>query len=258
MQTKRLRIGLLISIVLAVLPFLVLPLMSFFGRWNYPTFWPDSWGFQHWKLFYGSQSDIRYSLLLSFGMATCTGILATSLGFMMARSISYSAYKKPALFLSLLPVTMSPVLYATILSFYFHSGGLTGTIIGVFIAQLLLAVPFSIIYFSSFWNARVKHLEDLSATLGSKPGFTLRHVLIPFARPFLLVCFFQTFILSWLEFGLTSVIGAGQVQTLTLKVFLYIQEANPPMAALSSALLILPPAILLWFNRQYVFKQIAA
>jgi hypothetical protein len=41
-----------------------------------------------------------------------------------------------------------------------------------------------------------------------------------------------------------------------LKVFLYIQEANPPMAALSSALLILPPAILLWFNRQYVFKQI--
>lgn len=68
------------------------------------------------------------------------------------------------------------------------------------------------------------------------------------------MCFFQAFLISWFEYGLTTLIGIGKVQTLTVKVFQYIGEANIFHAALASLLLALPPAGLLWVNKQVLFK----
>jgi putative spermidine/putrescine transport system permease protein len=69
----------------------------------------------------------------------------------------------------------------------------------------------------------------------------------------LLIAFFQSFLISWFEFGLTNYIGGGQVQTLTLRVYQYIGEANIHLAALSSLLLVIPPLILLWLNKRFIF-----
>lgn len=257
MHRRKTYASLVVSIILAALPYGILPLMSFFGRWHFPALLPETWTFQHWGSFLHSQGAVGASFLLSLGIATCTATLASTGGLLLSRAVSYSSFRQGGLFFSLLPVTMSPVLFATILLFYFQVAGLAGTLAGVILAQMLIALPFAIIYFHSFWSVRILRLEQLSATLGSTPVHTYRYIIWPVARPFLLVCFFQTFIISWLEYGLTSVIGTGQIQTLTLKVFLYIQESNPSMAALSATLLILPPAILLFWNRRFVFKEVS-
>lgn len=256
MPRKNFHIVLVASVVIAVFPFVWLPLMSFFSDWNYPNILPGVLDVQQWKLFFSGQQDVRHSFLLSLAIATTTATLSTAVGFGLARTVSFGSRRKQGIFWSLLPVTISPVLFATILAFYFNVAGISGTVGGVMIAQLLIAIPFSIIYFTAFWTPRVMHMEQLAATLGSTPYQTFTQVVLPYARPFLLVCFFQTFIISWFEYGLTSVIGSGQVQTLTLKVYLYVQEASPSLAALAATLLILPPALLLWFNRQYVFKPL--
>lgn len=256
MQRKRLHIALIVSVVIAVFPFVWLPFMSLFSDWKYPNVFPNNLDFQQWVLFFNGQQDVRCSFFLSLFIAITTAGTSTALGFGLARLVSYNRRRKLGVFWSLLPVTISPVLFATILAFYFNVTGMAGTVPGVIIAQLLIAIPFSIIYFTAFWSPRVADMEQLAATLGSRPSQTFRKVVLPYARPFLLVCFFQTFIISWFEYGLTSVIGAGQVQTLTLKVYLYVQEASPSLAALAATLLIIPPALLLWFNRQYVFKPL--
>ncbi len=98
-------------------------------------------------------------------------------------------------------------------------------------------------------------MEQLVQTLGGNRWQSYRRVLLPMAQGLLLVCFFQTFLISWFEYGLTTLIGVGKVQTLTLKVFQYINEANFYNAALSSSLLVLPPIILLYFNKKYLFKK---
>ncbi len=71
----------------------------------------------------------------------------------------------------------------------------------------------------------------------------------------LLICFFQTFLISWFQYGLTLLIGAGKVQTLPIKVYDYVNEANIFYAAMASCLLILPPAALLWVNKRFVFNE---
>jgi len=52
----------------------------------------------------------------------------------------------------------------------------------------------------------------------------------------LLLCFFQTFLLSWFQYGLTMLVGGGQVKTLPLKVYDFVWEANVFYAALASCL----------------------
>jgi putative spermidine/putrescine transport system permease protein len=50
-------------------------------------------------------------------------------------------------------------------------------------------------------------------------------------------------------------IGVGKVQTLTVRVFEYVNEANSYLAALSGVLLFVPPLLLLYVNKRFVFNQ---
>jgi len=132
---------------------------------------------------------------------------------------------------------------------------MAGTAIGVIVGHFLIAYPFSVIFFSGYWGERIRSMEQLVATLGGNSFQALTRVVIPISKSMLLVCFFQTFLISWFEYGLTTIIGVGKVQTLTVKVYAYISEANMYHAALSSCLLILPPVVLLWINKRYIFKK---
>ena len=237
--------SLVVSIILAALPYGILPLMSFFGRWHFPALLPETWTFQHWGSFLHSQGAVGASFLLSLGIATCTATLASTGGLLVIQGGKLFVIPAGRIVFSLLPVTMSPVLFATILLFYFQVAGLAGTLAGVILAQMLIALPLPSYIFIHSGVSGYSGLSSWCHTWKHSCAYIPVYHLAC-SQAILLVCFFQTFIISWLEYGLTSVIGTGQIQTLTLKVFLYIQESNPSMAALSATLLILPPAILLF------------
>jgi putative spermidine/putrescine transport system permease protein len=80
-------------------------------------------------------------------------------------------------------------------------------------------------------------------------------VLLPLSREVLQLGFLQTFLLSWFQYGLTLLIGAGKVQTLTLRVYSLVGEANPAYAAVASCLLVAPPAVLLLLNRRLLARM---
>ena len=81
-------------------------------------------------------------------------------------------------------------------------------------------------------------------------------VLLPLARPLLVTCLFQTFLIGWFDFGLTNFLSVGKVQTLTVQVFTYIREANSRLAAVAALLLILPPLLLLWVNKSVLVRTV--
>ncbi|MGL6068735.1 MAG: ABC transporter permease, partial [Sediminibacterium sp.] len=164
--------------------------------------------------------------------------------------------RRQLLFLAYLPFVLSPVILAVCLKFYFIKLSLAGTVAGVIIAQLIIAIPYSIIFFTGFWNQRVKSFEHIVNTLGGTNIVALTSVIIPLSKPLLLVCFFQCFLISWFEYGLTSVIGYGKIQTLTIKVYQFLTEANIYYAALSCCLLIIPPVLLLWINKRIFLKYL--
>lgn len=248
-------ISLLLLVIWCILPLIILLLLSFSLHWTFPNLLPKNFTTEHWNEFLFNNKGVQQSFINSFTIALFVAAAATFLGFISSRWIAYHKRKNLLLTLTYFPFALSPVIFAICLKFYFLKAGLAGNIEGVILAQLIITFPYSTIFFTSFWNRSIKNFQSLAYTLGSSEMYSYQKIIFPLAKTFLLTCFFQCFIISWFEYGLTNIIGYGKVQTLTIKVFQFIGEANIFYAALSSCLLILPPIILLWLNKKFVLHQ---
>jgi putative spermidine/putrescine transport system permease protein len=255
MTSKLKYLTLVVICFLFVFPFLFLPVLSIGSNWSYPHLLSDQVDLSNWLTLLSAHSSLLYGLFLSLVISLSVGSMSTALGFITSRSVAFHRRNSQLLFVAYLPYVLSPVVYSACIYFFFVKAQLTGKMGGVILAQFLIAYPFSVIFFSGYWSNRLKSMEELAATLGANTVQTFFRVLVPVSKSMLLVCFFQTFLISWFEYGLTTIIGVGKIQTLTIKVYQYVNEANPHFAAVASCLLIAPPAILLWFNKQYIFKK---
>lgn len=238
-----------------VLPIISLFFLSFSKGWRYPSIFPETFTLENWSYLFSSGGNIGKSFIISLIIALAVASFATLFGFITSKYIAYHPYRKQLIMLTYFPFALSPVIFALCLKYYFIKMSLTGNLQGIIVAQLIIAFPYSVIFFVGFWNQGIKQFQDLVSTLGGTNAYAFRKIVMPIAKSLILICFFQCFLISWFEFGLTSVIGYGKVETLTIKVFQFISEANIFYAALSCCLLILPPVILLWFNKKFIIQQ---
>lgn len=254
---KRLRLGRWLFAAVCLLPVLVLLLLSFSQQWAYPFVFPQSLTTEAWFYIFKPDNKIAQSIFTSALIAVCVASLATAMGFFTSGVIATHRFKKHLLLMAYLPFVLSPVIFAVCIKYFFIRLQLAGTWSGVILAQLIIAYPYSIIFFISFWNRRMQQYQMLVQTLGGTTWQTFQKVIFPMALPMLIVGFFQCFLISWFEYGLTLVIGFGKVQSLTIRVFQYITEANIFYASLSCCLLILPPIVLLWVNKKFIYHKLA-
>ncbi|WP_022836918.1 ABC transporter permease [Salisaeta longa] len=248
----------LLVAALCLLPFAYLLLLSVVESWAFPRLVPGNLQLRLWMRVLTGASGLAGSFVQSVLISSTVAFIATLAGFLTGKFVAYHPRRRGLLFLAYVPFVMSPVILGTCLMYLYLQLHLVGTTVGVIAAQSMFAYGFSIVLFSAFWNDRLQAYEALVHTLGGSSLQALWRVLLPMARPMLLICFFQTFLISWFQYGLTLLIGAGKVQTLPLRVFAYVNEANMYYAALASCLLVLPPALLLWLNKRLLFRQTAS
>jgi len=242
-------------LALFTLPFGYLLALSMATEWRFPNLLPEAWTLSHWTEIGRAGGNWVSSAFTTLALATTVGLGATTGGFLTAQQLSKHPNRQLWLTLAYLPYAFSPVIYAHCLKFFFNISSLSGSFSGVLLAHFILTYPFATLLFFRHFDASIKAMEDLTYTLGGTPRAMFWRVLVPVSRTALLICFFQTFLISWFEYGLVSVIGQGQVRTLTIGVFQYIGEANQYVAALASSLVCLPPLLLLWLNQRFVFRQ---
>jgi len=247
---KLLQILFVLSIVF---PVVFLLLLSLGRRWAYPNILPAEINFENWEFLQKSDSKLFQAFFISLGISLCVSILVTVIGFFVSKTIAFNKFRNVYLILAYVPYLLSPVIMAVIFQYYFIITGLTGTFLGVIIAQFLIAFPFGIIIYLNFWNTKLKSIEELSLTLGGSRWQTFKYVLLPLSKNAIALCFFQVFLISWFEYGLTNLIGTGKIRTLTVSVFNFVIEANIYYAALACCLLVLPPMILLYINKSLMF-----
>lgn len=253
---RPLRLGIAALVAaLCLVPFAYLAVLSMSTEWAFPALWPETLTLDLWATVLGGPNALVASLVLSLVISTTVAVGSTAAGYLTGKFIAYHPQRKRLLVLAYVPFAMSPVILGVCLMYLYLRADLTGSVLGVILAQSMFAYGYAIVFFSAFWNARLKALEDLVATLGGTSWDAYRRVLLPMSKEPLLICFFQTFLISWFQYGLTLLIGSGKVQTLPLKVYDYVTEANMYYAALASCLLVLPPALLLWVNKRFVFSR---
>lgn len=250
------RLGAVTVALIALVPLFYLAVLAVSDGWGPPRLLPQALRFDRWANILGSATGLLDSLLLSLLIALVVAASATALGFVTSRHIATTRGRTWWLVLAYMPFAISPVVLATCLLFFFVKLQLSGTLFGVVLAQIMLAYGFASVLLLALWNPHKRGLEDVARTLGANPRQVWLQVLLPASAPLLRVCFFQTFLISWAQYGMTLMIGGGRVRTLPLRVFDYALEADPGYAAVAALLLIVPPLALLWVERRVVFKVV--
>jgi putative spermidine/putrescine transport system permease protein len=240
----------------ALLPLVYLAVLAVSDAWQAPRLWPEALRFDRLRSVLGGSTGLLGSLTLSLAIALVVATGSTALGFITSRHLASARRMSLWLVMAYIPFAISPVVLATCLLFFFIKAQLSGTLLGVVLAQSMLAYSFASVLLLGLWNPHKRGLEAVARTLGANPRQVWLQVLLPACLPLLRVCFFQTFLISWAQYGMTLMIGAGRVRTLPLRVFDYALEADPAYAAVAALLLILPPLLLLWIERRVVFKVV--
>lgn len=250
---KQARLFTVFWVSLLVFPLFLILLFSVGSQWVFPQLIPN-FQLETWKNLLANK-ELLSGILLSFAISIVVATLSTAAAFVVSRYISLLPGANKWLTFAYFPFALSPIIYAVCLLFYFNYFDLAGTVFGVIVAQFLILFPYGIIVCSGFWNKRIHDLEALTTTLGGNRKTRWKDVLWPMGKEILGVCFFQSFLISWFDYGMTQFIGVGQVKTLTMYVYAYIGEANPYLAAVASSLLILPPLVFLIINKRLVFRK---
>jgi putative spermidine/putrescine transport system permease protein len=250
------RLGACTVALVAIVPLVYLALLAIAGDWQPPHLLPQALRFDRWRNVLGGSTGLLDSLLLSLLIAVVVAASSTALGFITSRHLACARGLSWWLVLTYMPFAISPVVLASCLLFSFIKVQLSGTLLGVVLAQIMLAYGFASVLLLGLWNPHKRGLEDVARTLGASPRQVWLQVLLPASLPLLRVCFFQTFLISWAQYGMTLLIGAGRVRTLPLRVFEYALEADPAYAAVAALLLIVPPLVLLWVERRVLFKVV--
>lgn len=252
-MSKKLTLGILWLSFL--IPFGVLVYLSLSIQWYYPSLFSHPFTSNHWQSFFDGNSGLFQSAVLSLFISLTVSLFATLGGFFISRGIAYYTTSPWWLVSAYFPYVISPVVLAVMLNYYFLQIGFSGTLVGVMTAQFLITLPYSVIFFYGFWNQNIRNLENLVGTMGGNFIQKGKHAILPSAKGLLVICFFQCYLISWFEYGLTQFIGIGKVETLTIMVYRFVAESNPYLAALSGTLLVIPPTILLFVNRKFIFQK---
>lgn len=239
---------------LLLFPLLVLAYLSVVTNWSFPQLINGHFTLTYWLATFSSSNELLSGFVTSFFIAISIASLATALGFVVSLYIMFHKYQQKLVPLAFYTYLISPVVFGAMLNYYFIRMDLTGTLTGVLFAQWLYIFPYSILLFSTFWNERVKQLAFQSFTLGASKTQSFIKILIPLAKPWLLLCFIQCFLISWFEYGITKVIGLGKISTLTTETMKFINEANPHLAAVSAGLMIFP-LLLIFVMAQFVVTK---
>ena len=240
------RVALLAALaVSAIGPFVVLAAWSVSGRWLFPSLLPERVSAAPWRDALGG--GVAHAALTSLALAAGTAVLATALALPVGRALSrLDGWRRHVgAAAAFLPVAAPPVALATGLQVALLYAGLGGTAGGVLLAHVVPAVGYLSLFFLGTFTLFDARVEEAARTLGASPRETLRRVTLPLLRRPVAEAGAVAFLVSWTQFALTLVVGAGAVRTLPLEVFALVRAGQDAHAAAGALVLTLPAVALL-------------
>jgi putative spermidine/putrescine transport system permease protein len=222
-----------------LLPYALLLVLSLGSGWTFPRLLPDRIDFAPWRYLVLDRDGMLRSIATSVVMSLFVATVATAGGLVIARAVR-STRSTTLRFLMYVPFVVSPVIIGICLYDLLVRLHLAGSLAGVVFAQSIVAQSFAAVFFSELWSHRTDRLKLLVRQFGGSPRDVWRHAVWPQMSGLIVICFVQTALYSWVDFGLVSVLGGGRVPTVTTRVFAYIREASMNQAAMSGLILLVP------------------
>lgn len=265
------RIGIIYFIVIVSLVFFIFPMLwviyssfrtqpsIFTGEIISPL---KEYTLENYKTIFLATDFVTY-FINSFKIAITVTLFSLTFSILAAYGLSrFRIRGKNVIILGIFSTQMFPIvlliipLYLVITSF-----GLLDTVMGVVIGQLILVLPFSVWMLKGYFDSIPGDIDEAAKVDGCNILRTLFYIIMPIAAPGVMVVAFFSFVVSWGDYLIVSIIAQSQ-RTATLT--LVIQRLSAALlirwgqVAAAATLTIVPTIILFAFVQRRLVEGLTA
>jgi len=210
-----------------------------------------------------SVTDFVTFFLNSFKIASMVTILSLFCSVIAAYALSRFDFKgKNTLIMGVFSTQMFPqVLLVIPMYLVIFTLFLLDTVIGVVLGQLILVLPFQVWMLKGYFDNIPMDLDEAARIDGCNIAQRLIYVVLPVAAPGIMVAAFFSFVVSWGDFLIVSIINQSQR---TATVTLIIQRLSSALlirwgqVAAATVLTIVPTIILFFFVQNRLVAGLTA
>ena len=218
-----------------VLPILIVVPMSFSSA-RFLTFPPPSLSLRWYREYIDNPAWMQ-ATLVTLTVAVCTVLIATPLGVSAAYAISQSKLRIMRIIHAalLLPLMVPIIITAVGIFFVYAKVGLTATMSGLVLANVMLALPYVIISVVAGLQSFDMTQEMVARSLGMNRLRSFFAVTLPQIKASVIAGGIFAFISAMDETIVAIFISGGQYQPLTKRMFTALRdEIDPTIAAIST------------------------
>jgi len=217
------------------------------GGWFAPNILPRALSLHHWEAAAADRGLVKSlftSLFISAVVMALSAILALPTAYALAK-IPFKAKRAVELFI-LAPLIVPGLIVGVGIGYVFFRIGLAYSVPGVILAQTIGTLPFMIRVLSATLEAVPADLIRAARTLGATPLRVGWHILVPLAWPGFIAGGLLSFVASFEEFEKTFIVGAPQVETLTVKLWAVLggKVMIFPAAAVVTFIVLIPTVVI--------------
>jgi putative spermidine/putrescine transport system permease protein len=236
--------ALLLGAAVLVLTFLAAPMLAALWLSFSPTellsFPPRGFSLRWYADFFGNERWVlatRNSLVV----AAATMVAATLLGTSAALGLHLGRFRARGLFLAMLTLPMVTPFIVTAASMFFAFSlvGLAGTLPGLVLGHVVVAVPFVVVTVLASLSSFDGTLLRAAASLGAPPWLAFRRVLLPRIWPGVAAGAVFAFATSLDEFIITLFLAGPAQFTLPRQMYANVREYMTPTILAAASLLFL-------------------
>lgn len=217
------------------------------GGWFAPNLLPRGVSLHHWAAIVndrGLAKSIFVSLFISLVVVALSAVLAMPTAYALAK-IPFRLKRLVEMFI-LAPLIVPGLIIAVGIGTLFFRVGLAYSIPGVILAQTIGTLPFMIRVLAATIEGIPADLIHAARSLGATPLRVGLSIVAPLAWPGFIAGGLLSFVASFEEFEKTFIIGAPQVETLTVKLWATLggKVMIFPNAAVVTFIVLLPTVII--------------
>lgn len=247
-------------IFLLLTPLIAFLFNAFSFRWFYPQLFPTELSLRAWESIVAANSKVPEALWNSTILAVAVTFSSVVIGLPAARALGLYKFrgKRVIEFLIISPTIVPGIAVAMGLNINFIRWGLAGNLLGVGLVHLVPVMPYVVLTLAGVFANYDPDFEQQARSLGAGTLRTFWHVTLPAIFPGIVVASLFAYLISWSQYILTFLIGAGQVITMPVLLFSTASGSNNPLIAAMSLVFVAPAILILVLTARFLSGKSSA
>lgn len=231
--------GITILMAMVIIPFVYIVLLSIYSFFKYPQLVPTGFTIKYWKAILFENSLFYSSLFNTMIIGLIVAFVSTMIGQLTGRAFVRYIGDIPfaglivsiPLFIPAMPLFLGvhQVLLGT---------SLVNNLLGVCIGHILICIPYTSNISINYYKGIPVEMEHVAKTLGANRLSVMRKVLLPMMAPALALSLSISFLISTTEYFSVFLIGGGNVITLSMLMYPFINNSEYGFASVTGLVFI--------------------